>query len=99
MHFLELFFELTGFSHQRTIKEDVFELIGFSHQRTIEEDVLPDLIYRKLESAMGEILAEKMGEKFLDAESSKRFEKVRKITLEESCVVDIERTRARGGVT
>jgi hypothetical protein len=45
------------------------QLIGVSHQRTIEEDVLPDLIHHKLESAMGEIMAEKMGEKFLDAES------------------------------
>lgn len=53
MHMLELF----------------FQLIGLSHQRKIEEDVLPDLIHRKLESAMGEILAEKMGEKFLEAES------------------------------
>jgi hypothetical protein len=53
MHLLELF----------------FQLIGVSHQRILEEDVLPDLIHRKLESAMGEILAEKMGEKFLDAES------------------------------
>jgi hypothetical protein len=53
MHLLELF----------------FQLIGVSNQRTIEEDVLPGLIHRKLESAMGEILAEKMGEKFLDAES------------------------------
>jgi hypothetical protein len=53
MHWLELF----------------LQLIGVIHQRTIEEDVLPDLIQRKLESAMGEIMAEKMGEKFLDAES------------------------------
>jgi hypothetical protein len=53
MHLLELF----------------LQLIGVSHQRMIEKDVLPELIHRKLESAMGEILAEKMGEKFLDAES------------------------------
>jgi hypothetical protein len=50
-----------------------FQLIGVSQQRTIEEDLLPDLIHRKLESAMGEILAEKMGEQFLDAESKSRY--------------------------
>jgi hypothetical protein len=44
--------------------EIFFHFIGVSHQRT-----LPDLIHSKLESAMGEILTEKMGEKFLDAES------------------------------
>jgi hypothetical protein len=46
------------------------QIIGVSYQRTIEEDVFPDLVHRKLESAMGEILAEKMEEKFLDAESN-----------------------------
>jgi hypothetical protein len=49
--------------------EFFLQLIGVIHQKTIEEDVLPELIQRKLESAMGEIMAEKMGEQFLDAES------------------------------
>jgi hypothetical protein len=31
--------------------------------------LLPDLVHCKLESVMGEIMEEKMGEKFLDAES------------------------------
>jgi hypothetical protein len=49
--------------------EQFLQFIGASPQRTIEEDVLPVLIHRKLESTMGELLAEKMEEKGLDVES------------------------------
>jgi hypothetical protein len=44
--------------------------IGASRQRRLEEDVLPALIHGKLEKIIGEILAEKIEEKFLDAESN-----------------------------
>jgi hypothetical protein len=44
--------------------------IGASHQRRLEEDVLPELILGKLETIIGEILTEKIEEKFLDAESN-----------------------------
>ena len=44
--------------------------MGASHQRRLEEDVLPELILGKLEIIIGEILAEKIEEKFLDAESN-----------------------------
>jgi hypothetical protein len=44
--------------------------IGASHQRRLEEDVLPALVLGKLEKIVGEILAEKIEEKFLDAESN-----------------------------
>jgi hypothetical protein len=44
--------------------------MGASHQRRLEEEVLPELILGKLEIIVGEILAEKIEEKFLDAESN-----------------------------
>jgi hypothetical protein len=44
--------------------------IGASRKRRLEEDVLPALVLGKLEKIIGEILAEKIEEKFLDAESN-----------------------------
>jgi hypothetical protein len=44
--------------------------IGASRQRILEEEVLPALVHGKLEKIVGEILAEKIEEKFLDAESN-----------------------------
>jgi hypothetical protein len=50
--------------------EQFLVCIGASRQRRLEEDVLPGLIHGKLEKIIGEILAEKIEEKFLDAESN-----------------------------
>lgn len=50
--------------------EQFLKCIGASHQRELEEDVLPALILGKLEEIVGKILAEKIEEKFVDAETN-----------------------------